>query len=113
MIVSHEKAVDSAFSVSSHSFRSPDLTQQSEVFGSTIPSIEPRCPMKTITVPTMSKTTPPEPMLEHAIRLRAYELYAQRGKAEGRAIQDWLEAEAELLYGQSTTAGNLNQELRR
>jgi Protein of unknown function (DUF2934) len=54
--------------------------------------------MKTITVPTLSKTTPPEPMLEHAIRLRAYELYAQRGTAEGHAIQDWLQAEAELLY---------------
>ena len=63
-------------------------------------SIELRCPMKTITVPTLSKTTPPEPMLEHAIRLRAYELYAQRGMAEGHAVQDWLEAEAELMYSQ-------------
>ena len=54
--------------------------------------------MKTITVTTPSKTTPPEPMLEHAIRLRAYELYAQRGTAEGYAVQDWLQAEAELLY---------------
>jgi hypothetical protein len=64
--------------------------------------------MKSITVPDFSKTTPPEPMLEHAIRLRAYELYAQRGKAGGHAIKDWLEAEEELLYGQSTTAANLN-----
>jgi hypothetical protein len=54
--------------------------------------------MKSIIVPPVSKTTPPEPMLEHAIRLRAYELYAHRGMAEGRAVQDWLEAEAELLY---------------
>jgi Protein of unknown function (DUF2934) len=29
-------------------------------------------------------------MLEHAIRLRAYELYAERGRAEGRALDDWL-----------------------
>ncbi|HMH06169.1 MAG TPA: DUF2934 domain-containing protein [Terriglobales bacterium] len=36
-------------------------------------------------------------MLEHAIRLRAYDLYAQRGKAEGKAVHDWLEAESELL----------------
>jgi hypothetical protein len=69
--------------------------------------------METITVSTLSKTTPPEPMLEHAIRLRAYDIYAQRGMAEGHAVQDWLEAEAELLYGQSTTAANLNQELKR
>jgi DUF2934 family protein len=69
--------------------------------------------MKTITVPTLSKTMPPEPMLEHAIRLRAYELYAQRGMAQGHAVQDWLEAESELLYSHSTTAADLNQELKR
>jgi hypothetical protein len=55
--------------------------------------------MNIITVPTVPKTTPPEPMLEHAIRLRAYELYAQRGMAEGHAVHDWLAAESELLYG--------------
>ncbi len=47
-------------------------------------------------------------MLEHAIRLRGlYELYAQRGMAEGNAVQDWLEAEAELLCSHSTTGGRL------
>jgi hypothetical protein len=64
--------------------------------------------MQTITVPTLSKTTPPEPMLEHAIRLRAYELYAQRGMTECHAVHDWLAAEAEFLYGPSTTASDLN-----
>jgi hypothetical protein len=59
------------------------------------------CSMKTVTVATLTKTTPPEPMLEHAIRLRAYELYVQRGTAQGHAVQDWLEAEAELLYSQN------------
>ena len=53
--------------------------------------------MKIITVPTLSKTLPAEAMLEHAIRLRAYELYGQRGMAEGHAVHDWLAAEAELL----------------
>jgi DUF2934 family protein len=52
--------------------------------------------MKTITVPTALKTMSPEPILEHAIRLKAYELYAQRGMAEGNAVHDWLAAEAEL-----------------
>jgi Protein of unknown function (DUF2934) len=55
--------------------------------------------MKTTTVAILSKTMLPEPMLEHAIRLRAYDLYAQRGMAEGHAVQDWLEAEAELNFG--------------
>ena len=53
--------------------------------------------MKTVPVLNLLKNTPPEPMLEHTIRLRAYELYAQRGMAKGPAVQDWIEAEAELL----------------
>jgi hypothetical protein len=64
--------------------------------------------MKTITVTTLSKTTPPEPMLEHAIRLRAYELYAQRGMTEGHAVHDWLAAEAEFLNGSSMTAADVS-----
>jgi Protein of unknown function (DUF2934) len=58
--------------------------------------------MKSTTVPTMPATTPPEPIFEDAIRLRAYELYAQRGMAEGHSLHDWLAAEAELLDGRST-----------
>ena len=69
--------------------------------------------MKTITVPTLSKTPPVEPLLEHAIRMRAYELYAQRGMAECHAVDDWLAAEAELLYGHSTTAADLNKKPKR
>jgi len=34
---------------------------------------------------------------EEEIRLRAYELYEQRGKIEGHALDDWLQAEAEIL----------------
>jgi len=33
---------------------------------------------------------------EERIRRRAYELYEQRGKREGHALDDWLQAEAEL-----------------
>ena len=50
--------------------------------------------MKGNAIPSMSKAIPTEPMLEHAIRLRAYELYLQRGRGEGHAIDDWLAAEA-------------------
>jgi hypothetical protein len=69
--------------------------------------------MKIITVPILSKTSPAEPMLEHAIRIRAYELYGQRGMAEGHAVHDWLAAEAELLNGHSTTVADLNQKSGR
>jgi hypothetical protein len=35
--------------------------------------------------------------LEPEIRLRAYELYEQRGYTNGRAEQDWFEAEQQVL----------------
>jgi len=53
-----------------------------------------------------SASTLPEPMLEHAIQHRAYELYLQRGKAHGHDVDDWLQAEAELVYGHSTSDSN-------
>jgi hypothetical protein len=34
--------------------------------------------------------------LEQRIRVRAYQLYEQRGKTDGYALHDWLQAEAEL-----------------
>jgi outer membrane protein TolC len=35
---------------------------------------------------------------DHAhIAQRAYELYEQRGRQEGRALEDWLQAERELV----------------
>lgn len=39
--------------------------------------------------------------LEDRIRVRAYELYEQRGKAPGHALEDWLRAEAELTGRQA------------
>ena len=34
---------------------------------------------------------------EERIRLRAYELYEWRGRVDGFALDDWLQAEAEIL----------------
>jgi len=42
--------------------------------------------------------------LEAAIRLRAYELYAQRGYIEGFEKEDWLTAEREVLARRAHTA---------
>jgi len=36
-------------------------------------------------------------LLERKIRLHAQHLYDQRGKEEGLALQDWVEAEARVL----------------
>ncbi|MGE5736031.1 MAG: DUF2934 domain-containing protein [Acidobacteriota bacterium] len=37
------------------------------------------------------------PQIEERIRNRAYEIYLQNGCVEGRALDDWLEAKAEVL----------------
>ena len=49
--------------------------------------------MQAITFPNTKLT---EPMIEHEIRLRAYEIYENRGKTEGHALEDWLQAEADV-----------------
>ena len=36
-------------------------------------------------------------LLERKIRLHAQQLYDKRGQAEGLALQDWVEAEAQVL----------------
>jgi Protein of unknown function (DUF2934) len=53
--------------------------------------------MKSVPLSDLNKTKPPEPILEHEIRIRAYCLYEQRGKRDGRALDDWLKAETEIL----------------
>ncbi len=42
--------------------------------------------------------------VETAIRLRAYELYAQRGFVEGFEKEDWLTAEREVLARRAQSA---------
>lgn len=53
--------------------------------------------MSSVTLSSLDATRRPEPMLEHEIRLRAYDLYVQRGRIDGSALDDWLQAEAEVL----------------
>lgn len=38
--------------------------------------------------------------IEERIRRRAYELYEQRDKVDGFALEDWLNAESEILAAQ-------------
>jgi hypothetical protein len=53
--------------------------------------------MNWISLTDHAKKQPLEPLLEKEVQVRAYELYEQRGKGQGFALQDWLEAEAEVL----------------
>ncbi len=39
------------------------------------------------------------PEIQEAIRLKAYELYVQRGYTPGNEIEDWLTAERMVLQG--------------
>jgi hypothetical protein len=36
-------------------------------------------------------------LIRRQIRLRAHEIYEERGRAEGFALEDWLTAESEVL----------------
>jgi hypothetical protein len=55
--------------------------------------------------PTMSAGTPKmrpnDAQALDRIALRAYELYEQRGREEGRALEDWVNAERQLVSAPS------------
>ena len=53
--------------------------------------------MNRISLADLNKNEPMEPSLEKEVQVRAYELYQQRGNGDGFALQDWLQAEAEVL----------------
>ena len=44
--------------------------------------------------PATVRSEPQE--LEHQIRLRAYQLYEERGREDGYQLDDWLRAEEEI-----------------
>jgi len=57
---------------------------------------------RTSPTPQGSITQPEStPELLERIRIRAYELFEERGRHEGHEVEDWLQAEAEVL--QQTT----------
>lgn len=51
-------------------------------------------PTKSAGTPKMS---PNDAQAQDRIALRAYALYEQRGRQEGRALEDWVNAERELV----------------
>ena len=53
--------------------------------------------MNRISLIDLAKSEPMEPLLKKEVQVRAYDLYEKRGKGDGFALQDWLEAEAEVL----------------
>ena len=59
--------------------------------------------MKNPSTSEQPKPTDHEPV-EERIRLRAYQLYEQRGRLEGHDLEDWLQAEAEITLQRSRKA---------
>jgi Protein of unknown function (DUF2934) len=51
-------------------------------------------------------------LLERKIRLRARQLYDERGRIEGQALEDWIKAESEILKT-SILAPLWNKRLKR
>ena len=47
--------------------------------------------------PDVSRRTLTDRKIEEQIRQRAYVLYEGRGRTDGRALDDWLQAEREVL----------------
>ena len=59
---------------------------------------------ETVLTPAMStmstdtpRMTPNSAQAQDRIALRAYALYEQRGRQDGRALEDWVNAEQELV----------------
>lgn len=48
-------------------------------------------------------------LTEEYIRLRAYQLYEQRGRQDGHDVEHWLEAEAEI-FGRKTATPDQSKE---
>jgi hypothetical protein len=63
------------------------------------PKVEPRRPAIPLPAssPTLTQNDPQRRTIsEDDVRLRAYELYLQRGATPGNDVGDWLQAEEEL-----------------
>jgi len=52
---------------------------------------------------TTQQTTESSSDLQEQIRRRAYELYEQRGREDGHALEDWLQAESEVTQTKAKT----------
>ena len=63
---------------------------------------------RTRTIPTASMPAPPSTEsaseVQEQIRRRAYELYEERGRGDGRDLEDWLQAESEVTQQKAKTA---------
>ena len=69
--------------------------------------------MNRISLTDLAKNKPLEPLLEKEMQVRAYELYEQRGKGDGFALQDWLPQSADRTGSAGHHLVEHRQETRR
>lgn len=62
---------------------------------------KPASAMPTSTIETETKKAPFD--RQEQVRRRAYELYEQRGREEGHELDDWLQAESEVVPQKAMT----------
>ena len=70
-------------------------------------TIKPKAEKNVLQMPEVSNGnghSSPTLELESEIRVRAYEIYAQRGFTNGREAEDWIEAEREVLARHGNSA---------
>jgi hypothetical protein len=60
---------------------------------------------RTVTPPLAQPTTPQVKLPHDKIAMRAYEKWVKLGRPQGREVQNWLEAEAELRAEYARNAG--------
>ena len=55
------------------------------------------------TLPTETRATESPVDIQEQVRRRAFELYEQRGREGGHDLDDWLQAESELVQQRTKT----------
>jgi len=58
--------------------------------------------------PIPIRTKPPDAEVEEQIRQHAYQLYEERGRLDGNAMEDWLLAEKEVLGSRQAKAATVS-----
>jgi hypothetical protein len=56
------------------------------------------------TLPTETRATESPVDIQEQVRRRAFELYEQHGREDGHDLEDWLQAESELVQQRTKAA---------
>lgn len=60
-------------------------------------SVQSKTPQRSVQPSSASSSSSSSVDLQEAVRRRAYQIYEQRGMTGGSEVEDWLQAESELL----------------